>query len=48
MVTWTFDPSGDAARVRIWYKNVPVGIGKANHDAGLNISLANLARLVES
>ena len=47
-MTWTFDPEEQGTRVTIIADNVPPGISKADHDAALNASLANLARCVET
>ena len=44
VMTWTFDADGDGTRVTITAENVPPGISKADHDAGLRSSLENLAR----
>jgi uncharacterized protein YndB with AHSA1/START domain len=44
VMTWTFDPLGESTRVTITAENVPAGISKADHDAGLRSSLENLAR----
>lgn len=46
-MTWTFEPVGGGTQVSIVAENVPEGISKADHDAGLASSLANLARFVE-
>lgn len=47
-MTWTFEPAERGTRVAIVCENVPGGIRKADHDAGLRSSLANLAALVEA
>jgi uncharacterized protein YndB with AHSA1/START domain len=44
---WSLAPEGEGTRVTITAENVPSGISKADHDAGLTSSLANLARYVE-
>jgi hypothetical protein len=44
---WTFEPSGAATRVTIRAEEVPVGIGREDHEAGLRSTLDNLARHVE-
>ena len=44
LMTWTFDSLGEGTRVTIAADNVPPGISKADHDAGLRSSLENLAR----
>lgn len=46
-INWLFEPAGNATRVAIVCENVPAGIRKADHDAGLKSSLANLAAFVE-
>jgi uncharacterized protein YndB with AHSA1/START domain len=47
MMTWSFDPAPAGTTVAITADNVPNGIGKADHDAGLKSSLDNLAGFVE-
>jgi uncharacterized protein YndB with AHSA1/START domain len=44
---WSFEAAGDGTRVAITCENVPAGIRKHDHIAGLKSSLANLAALVE-
>lgn len=44
---WHFDPEGPATRVRIIAADVPPGISAADHVAGMNSSLSQLAALVE-
>jgi uncharacterized protein YndB with AHSA1/START domain len=44
---WTFEPIDGGTLVCVVCENVPEGISKADHDAGLASSLANLARFVE-
>jgi uncharacterized protein YndB with AHSA1/START domain len=44
---WSFEAAGDGARVAITCENVPAGIRKHDHVAGLKSSLANLAAFVE-
>jgi uncharacterized protein YndB with AHSA1/START domain len=44
VMTWTFESLGEETRVTITAENVPPGISKADHDAGLRSSLENLAR----
>jgi len=44
---WSFEAAGDASRVAITCENVPAGIRKQDHVAGLKSSLANLAKFVE-
>jgi uncharacterized protein YndB with AHSA1/START domain len=46
-LTWTFEPVDSGTKVTITCEDVPPGISKADHDAGLKGSLANLAQLVE-
>jgi uncharacterized protein YndB with AHSA1/START domain len=45
---WTFQPHDEGTLVTIRAENVPEGIRREDHDAGLNSSLENLARLVEA
>lgn len=47
-VTWRFKEVRDGTEVTVLCQNVPAGIGKEDHDAGLRSSLENLARLIES
>jgi len=51
VMTWTFEEggetAGEATRVAIVCDNVPGGISKRDHDAGLKSSLRNLAAFVE-
>lgn len=47
-VTWRFKEVRDGTEVNILCENVPAGIGKDDHDAGLRSSLENLARFIES
>jgi uncharacterized protein YndB with AHSA1/START domain len=44
---WSFEAAADATRVAIVCENVPGGIRKHDHVAGLRSSLANLAAFVE-
>lgn len=46
-MTWSISPKAGGADVSITAENVPHGISKADHDAGLRSTLENLARLVE-
>ncbi|UZK64935.1 SRPBCC family protein [Sphingomonas sp. M1-B02] len=48
VMSWTFEAAGDATRVAIACDNVPAGIRKQDHVAGLKSSLANLACFVEA
>lgn len=43
-MTWTFEPKGGGTRVTVRAENVPEGIRPEDHQAGLESSLANLAR----
>ena len=47
-VTWRFKEVRDGTEVTVLCENVPAGIGKEDHDAGLRSSLENLARFIES
>lgn len=47
-MTWRFKEVRDGTEVTILCENVPGGIGKADHDAGLRSTLENLARFIES
>lgn len=47
-MTWIFHPEDAGTLVTIRAENVPAGIGKEDHQAGLNSSLANLAAFVEA
>jgi uncharacterized protein YndB with AHSA1/START domain len=46
-MTWSFEPAEGGTRVAIVCEDVPQGIGKRDHDAGLKSSLRNLAAFVE-
>jgi uncharacterized protein YndB with AHSA1/START domain len=46
-MTWSFEPASEGAMVTVTADNVPSGISKADHDAGLRSSLDNLAGFVE-
>jgi uncharacterized protein YndB with AHSA1/START domain len=46
-MVWSFEAAGDDARVAIACENVPQGITRKDHVAGLKSSLANLAAFVE-
>jgi uncharacterized protein YndB with AHSA1/START domain len=48
IMTWRFEPSPTGTLVTIKAENVPPGINKADHDAGLRSSLENLARYLGS
>ena len=47
-MTWTFEPSEAGTRVTVRAENVPEGIRPEDHQAGLDSSLANLARFTEA
>jgi uncharacterized protein YndB with AHSA1/START domain len=44
IMTWAFDRSPAGTVVTVTAENVPTGISKDDHDAGLRSSLENLAR----
>jgi len=44
LMTWSFEPVIGGTRVTITADNVPPGISRADHDAGLRGSLENLAK----
>ena len=46
-MTWSFEPVSQGTDVTITADNVPPGIRKADHDAGLKSTLDNLAKFVE-
>lgn len=46
-MTWSFEPASGGAMVSVTAENVPAGISKSDHDAGLTSSLDNLAGFVE-
>lgn len=46
-MSWRFEPADGGTRVSIECENVPQGITRRDHEAGLKSSLANLARFVE-
>jgi uncharacterized protein YndB with AHSA1/START domain len=48
MITWSFEATPQGTLVTVTAENVPNGIRKEDHDAGLRSSLENLARFVES
>lgn len=45
-VTWSFEALAAGTRITVTAENVPPGISKADHDAGLRASLANLERFL--
>jgi uncharacterized protein YndB with AHSA1/START domain len=47
VMTWAFESVHGGTRVTVTAENVPPGVGKADHDAGLRASLENLARYLE-
>ena len=47
IMTWTFEPLAVGTLVAITAENVPPGISKTDHDAGLGSSLENLARYLD-
>ncbi|MBV9827482.1 MAG: SRPBCC domain-containing protein [Alphaproteobacteria bacterium] len=48
IMTWVLTPAVDGTLVEVLAEDVPVGISKEDHQAGMESSLANLARLVET
>lgn len=46
-ITWALEPVPDGTRVSVTCENVPEGISKEDHDAGLRSTLANLASFTE-
>jgi hypothetical protein len=46
-LTWLFEPAPAGSIVTVTAENVPSGISKADHDAGLKSSLDHLADVVE-
>ncbi|WP_135557197.1 SRPBCC family protein [Paenibacillus cymbidii] len=48
VMTWRLEACPEGTRVTIVCENVPEGIGKEDHDAGLSSTLANLARFVHN
>jgi uncharacterized protein YndB with AHSA1/START domain len=48
LLTWSFEALPAGTLVSISAQNVPRGITKADHDAGLRASLANLQRFLAS
>ncbi len=46
-MTWSFNAGEGGTRVTVSAENVPEGIRPGDHQAGLNLSLANLARFAE-
>ncbi|MBK5565746.1 SRPBCC domain-containing protein [Ensifer sp. SSB1] len=46
-ITWALEPLADGTHVRVTCENVPEGISKEDHDAGLRSTLAKLAGFTE-
>ncbi|WP_316232768.1 SRPBCC domain-containing protein [Bradyrhizobium sp. SZCCHNPS2010] len=46
-MTWSLAPAADGTLVSILAENVPIGIGRTDHELGMASSLENLARFVE-
>jgi hypothetical protein len=46
-MTWCLSPAAVGTEVSITCENVPEGIRKEDHDAGLRSALENLAKFVE-
>lgn len=46
-MTWKLDAVSDGTNVTVVADDVPRGISRADHEAGINSSLANLAAFVE-
>lgn len=46
-MTWSLSPAAGGTDVSLVAENVPTGIGKADHDAGMRSTLDKLARFVE-
>jgi uncharacterized protein YndB with AHSA1/START domain len=44
MMTWSFEPTAGGTKVTVTAENVPPGVSRADHDAGLRSSLENLAK----
>ncbi|MEV6905574.1 SRPBCC family protein [Amycolatopsis sp. NPDC051071] len=47
-MTWQLTAAGDGTEVTVTAADVPFGIGRADHEAGIASSLANLASFVEA
>lgn len=47
-ITWTFEPVDEGTRVSVRCVDVPEGISAADHDAGLQSTLRNLAQFTEA
>lgn len=45
-LTWSFAPTASGTKVTFTAENVPPGISRADHEAGIRASLENLARYV--
>ncbi len=49
IMTWSFEETSDGrTEVTVTAENVPAGISKADHDAGLASSLENLDRYLSA
>ncbi|MEI3854084.1 MULTISPECIES: SRPBCC domain-containing protein [unclassified Ensifer] len=46
-ITWALEPVADGTHVSVTCENVPEGISKEDHDAGLRSTLANFASFTE-
>ena len=46
-ITWNLSPVSEGTRVDITAENVPIGITRADHEAGFSATLDNLAAFVE-
>jgi uncharacterized protein YndB with AHSA1/START domain len=47
-ITWNFEPAGEGTLVSVRCEDVPNGISAVDHEAGLNSTLRNLAKLAEA
>lgn len=43
-ITWKFQEADNGTDVSFQFNDVPIGINKQDHDAGISASLRNLAR----
>lgn len=48
LMTWLFEPINEGTRVTVTAENVPAGISPEDHQVGLNSTLENLKRFVET
>jgi Activator of Hsp90 ATPase homolog 1-like protein len=46
VMTWSFEPAASGTAVNVSADNVPKGIKKSDHEAGLKSSVNNLARFL--